>query len=67
MREDYRYLSFFAYGGEAAGVTLQGVKYPLHEHLLTPDFPLGVSNEITGKSCKAAVKKGCLLAVLARE
>ena len=66
-REDYRYLSFFAYGGPAAGVTLRGVKYPLTDHRLTPDFPLGVSNEITGKRCKASVKQGCLLAILARE
>ncbi len=41
------YLSVFAIGGEAHGVTLTGVRYPLGGATLTPDFPLGVSNEFS--------------------
>ncbi|MBQ5814105.1 MAG: thiamine diphosphokinase, partial [Clostridia bacterium] len=36
--------SVFAHGGEAA-VTIKNAKYELEHHRVTPDFPLGVSNE----------------------
>lgn len=60
-------LSVFAYGGKAAGVTEQGVAYPLQNALLTPDFPLGVSNEITAKMAEISVSSGRLLIMLVRE
>lgn len=56
-----RLLSAFAFGGEAAGVTLEGVRYPLNKGRLTPTFPLGVSNEIVGASARITLEKGRLL------
>ncbi len=58
------YLSVFAFGGEAYGVTLENVKYTLNDALLTPSLPVGTSNEfIKGKSAYIRVKKGTLLIV----
>ena len=54
-------LSVFAFGGTASGVTLSGVKYPLSDATLTPDRPLGVSNEFVGEAASVAVKAGTLL------
>lgn len=54
--------SVFAYGGVAEGVTLKGVKFPLENHTLTPDFPLGVSNEtLPDRKTEISVKHGSLL------
>ena len=53
--------SVFAFGGRAEGVTLSGVKYPLGGVALTPDRPLGVSNEFIGKDAFLAVERGTLL------
>lgn len=54
-------LSLFAYGG-ACNVVLSGLKYEF-EGLLTPAFPLGISNEFIGKNALVEVKEGMLLAV----
>lgn len=53
--------SVFAYGGEARGVTLTGLYYPLRNGTLSPDFPLGVSNHFTGKPVSVQVQSGALL------
>ena len=63
----YKYLSVFAFGGDAKGVTLSGVKYPLHDYTLANNYPLGVSNEITGDIAKIMVKRGTLLIIQADE
>ena len=55
------FLSVFAHGAAAQGVTLQGLKYPLKDAELTPDFPLGVSNEFTGVPAAVTVKSGTVL------
>ncbi len=48
-------VSVFAFGGNAEGVTLKGLKFP-------PEFPIGVSNETTdGKRAEISVKHGTLL------
>ena len=57
------FLSVFCQGDRAEGVTLEGLKYPLKDAVLTCDFPLGVSNEFTGAESRAAVRKGTLLLV----
>lgn len=57
------YLSVFAYGEKAEGVTLKGLKYPLEDAVLTDCFPLGVSNEFTGVMSEITVKAGRLLIV----
>ncbi|MCM1367948.1 MAG: thiamine diphosphokinase [Roseburia sp.] len=54
-------VSVFAYGGEARGVTLKNLKYKLDNVELTPDFPVGVSNETTGAAAEISVKNGSLL------
>lgn len=54
-------ISVFAYGGTARGVTLRGLLYPLEDGVLTPDFPLGVSNAFTGAAASVSVTEGALL------
>lgn len=54
------YLSIFSFG-EFAKATARGVKYPINEHILTNDFPLGVSNEITEKFAEITAHSGVLL------
>lgn len=57
------YVSVFAFGGVARGVTLFGLKYPLEDGTLTPDLPLGVSNEFVGKEATVSVAEGNLLVI----
>ena len=47
--------------GEARGVTLTGFFYPLDDHTLTSDYPLGVSNVVTEKTARVTVREGDLL------
>lgn len=59
-------VSVFAYGGDASGVTLTGLKYPLDHVTLTGSFPLGVSNEFLGVPSMIAVERGALLVCVQR-
>lgn len=61
------YLSVFAWGKAAQGVTLKHVKYPLSNATLTPDVPLGVSNEIIAPQAEISVRDGTLLLVQTKE
>lgn len=54
-------LSVFAWNGNADGVTERGLLYELENATLTPDFPIGVSNELTGKEAEISVLQGKLL------
>lgn len=54
-------LSVFAYSGDAKGVTLEGVQYPLDRAALTPTFPLGISNVITEQTASVRLEQGRLL------
>lgn len=54
-------ISVFSHGGEAEGVSLRGLRFPLENHRLRADFPLGVSNEFTGRPARVSVKEGLLL------
>ena len=56
-------LSVFAFGGNAKGVSLKGLLYPLTDALLTVDFPIGVSNEFLGGPASVSVESGTLLLV----
>ncbi|HML45862.1 MAG TPA: thiamine diphosphokinase [Clostridia bacterium] len=60
-------VSVFAYGGDASGVTLMGLKYPLDHVVLTGSFPLGVSNEFLGVPSAVAVERGALLVCAQRQ
>ncbi len=61
------YISIFAYGKEAKGVTLEGLKYPLADAVLSQSMPLGVSNEFTGKEAEITVKDGALLVIYQKQ
>lgn len=64
-KDDY-YFSVFSFSPVSEGVTLKGVKYPLENALLTDDFPVGVSNEITADFCEVSVKRGILMVVYSK-
>ena len=53
-------VSVFAYGEQAAGVTIEGMKYNIADETLRGDTPLGVSNELAGNG-RVAVEHGVLL------
>ena len=55
------YVSVFAQGGDARGVTLEGLKYTLEGADLTCAFPIGVSNEFVGEAPRITVEQGTLL------
>jgi thiamine pyrophosphokinase len=57
------YVSVFAYSGDACGVCLEGLKYPLDDWTLHDDVALGVSNEFIGKPSRISVRKGILIVV----
>ena len=59
-------VSIFAVGGNAAGVTLRGLKYTATDITLTPDFALGVSNELSEESAEISVADGALLVMVRR-
>lgn len=54
------YVSVFCFGDNAEGVNIKGLKYECTDASLKNDFPLGVSNEFTGKEAEISVKKGVL-------
>ena len=56
------YLSLFAVGGDAV-VSVRGAKYEVEREVLSPAFPLGVSNE-PEEGCRITVHSGRVLLVL---
>ena len=60
-------VSVFSMGGAAGGVTIKGLKYPLTDGILTPGFPLGVSNSFVGTESEISVQEGSLLVILSRQ
>lgn len=56
-------VSVFAFGAEARGVNIKGLYYSLEDGILTPDFPLGVSNHALGKEAEISVLDGTLLII----
>ncbi len=55
--------SVFAQEGTAKGVKISGLKYSAENLFLTPEFPLGVSNEFVGERAEISVEDGSLLIV----
>ncbi len=53
-------ISVFSYSDTSKGVTEEGLLYSLTNETLTSSFPLGVSNEFTGKEATVSVKDGIL-------
>lgn len=58
------YLSLFALGKEAKGVTIQGMKYTLEDYTLTNDYPIGISNEFIGEESCISVEDGELVCMI---
>ncbi|MDR3313867.1 MAG: thiamine diphosphokinase [Oscillospiraceae bacterium] len=54
-------VSVFAFGGDAEGVTLRGLKYPLERARLSGGAPIGLSNEIAGGEAEITLESGALL------
>lgn len=59
-------ISVFCPDGEAKGVDLVGLYYPLRDAKLTSAFPLGVSNQFTGEASSVSVREGTLLVMYDR-
>ena len=58
------YVSLIAWGGDAVGVTLENLKYPLSGQTLHPQIALGISNEfLESRSACVTVECGMLLVV----
>ena len=53
-------VSVFAHKDNADGVSESGLLYELDNATLSPDYPLGVSNEFTGKSARISVTNGSI-------
>ena len=66
VEREYRF-SLFPYGGEIQGITLKNAKYPLLDATLTPDNPLGVSNEFTDFPLEITFRKGILMFFLSKD
>lgn len=54
-------ISVFAFGGDAAGVSIQGTQYTLDNAVLCSNFPLGVSNHMRDDLAVISCTKGSLL------
>jgi thiamine pyrophosphokinase len=56
-------ISIFPLSGPAAGVTLEGMEYPLENATLEPGDTLGFHNELVGNEARISVGNGALLVV----
>ena len=65
--ETGRTLSIFCLGEPAQGVTLEGLKYPLHGATMTVQVPLGVSNEFLGGHARITVERGTLVVMVVND
>lgn len=61
------YLSVFAFGGPAKGVTITGAEYPLQNYNMAAYSSIGVSNHVLNGQAEVAVKDGTLLIWLVNE
>jgi thiamine pyrophosphokinase len=60
-------VSILSWTPVSSGVTLTGMAYPLTNATLTQDFPLGVSNEITGTHATIQVRHGTLMVICSKK
>lgn len=59
-RQNWGYFSLLPLEGPAGGVTIIGGRYPLTNATLTPDWPLGVSNEFAAPEAEIRLCSGSL-------
>ena len=57
-------VTLLAVGGDAHGVTTEGLRYPLRRETLHPGSTRGVSNEMLGSRSCVEVEQGVLLAIM---
>ena len=62
-----RYLSVFALGGPAQGVTEQGLLYSLENAVLPDTASLGLSNEFTGAPAEVSVQQGDVVVIFSED
>ncbi|WP_029323516.1 thiamine diphosphokinase [Butyrivibrio sp. AE3004] len=59
IKDDCKYFSVLAAGGDAHGVTIKNAKYNAHDMDIDITFPIGVSNEVQrGSSAFVSVREG---------
>lgn len=56
-------ISVVAARGDAKGVTLLDLEYPLDRYYMKYSKPIGISNVMLGDTCRIIVEKGCLIVV----
>ena len=57
-------VSLIPLGGDAEGVTTEGLEWPLHEDTLRFGPARGVSNVLTAKQARVRVRRGALLCIV---
>ena len=67
-KEQYgNYLSLIPNNGNVTGVTLKGLKYPLHDYTMGGFNSLGISNEIVDDEASIELTSGQLLVIESRD
>jgi len=61
------YISFIPWGGDVAGLTLRGFKYPLEGAVLSHAVSLGISNELAQDVGEVSMAEGKLIMVEAAD
>ena len=62
------YFSVFSLTPKTTGLCIKDAKYELTNHILTSDFPLGVSNEFSdNKNAAISMDDGTLLIVISKK
>ncbi|MDR0879921.1 MAG: thiamine diphosphokinase [Clostridioides sp.] len=56
-------ISVLAGKGDAEGVTLESLKYPLDDYYMSYSKPIGISNVMLSDECRISVKNGSLYVV----
>ena len=59
-------VSVFAIGGDAEGVSLEGLKYSARDITLKESFALGVSNSFVGTEARISVESGKILVIIGK-
>ena len=63
----YAFFSLLNISGIARGVTVRGAKYPLENAEITPEYAIGISNEVLpGQTATVSVAEGKLLLIKVR-
>ena len=60
-REAQPYVSLLPFLGEASGIDLEGMAYPLQDYTLRPGKSIGISNEVSGERATIRLRQGYLL------